>query len=564
MTAPSGCASNPGRLARPLAAAAVGAALLLAPPARGAWGSAVQPGKVVDGNFVLGRPPAARFGESPDVTCRDDTLARTLRDELEVVARRSKTPVPQPDGRLCAAAEAFLGWDLKEPPPREEVLAFVSSAVGLPVPARRYQNVIIPTDDSRVLAEKLLEPIGSFALGAQAPRYGIATLRRGGYSRGSSEGSTGTPTRVVLLLLDVPYSLDPLPRRLAPGEKAVLSGKVLGDYQNAKAVVSDVMGKASAPAAAGGTSFRAEVACGDKAGRIQVEIAAELGGSPVLVTRFPVACGTELPTSVPLVDPNPWPAETAKQEQRMFEVLNAERTAVGIPALAWDEPVAGVARGISEAIRDEARRGSYGVPGDVLERLKKVGVASPLVLQNPAQARSAAEALQQLLSSPGHRASIMNPDVNRAGVGIVLDTGKEGAPSAFVTQLFIKQLPPLDPEVVRKKLRDAVERKRKDARQAQVTFDPTLDGVAEKYAQELAQSGGSLPQERKTALTAPLNKGFKLVQVLAGARADPLDFAEEPEVVSAGKFAGVGVAIGMHPTLGRNAVYAVIVVGSKR
>lgn len=248
----------------------------------------------------------------------------------------------------------------------------------------------------------------------------------------------------------------------------------------------------------------------------------------------------------------------------MLEALNAERTAVGIPALAWDDAVAGVARGISETIRDHVRSGSYDIPGDVVERLKKVGVASPLVLQNPSQARTAEEALEQLLSSPGHRANVMNPDVNRAGVGIVPETSKEGASSVFVTQLFIKELPPLDPEVVRKKLRDAVERKRRDARRSPVTFDPTLDGVAEKYAQELAKAGGTLPPDRKAELTAPLHKGFKTVQVLSGARADPLDFAEEPEVVSAGKFAGVGVAIGMHPTLGRNAVYAVIVVGSKR
>ncbi|HSB20765.1 MAG TPA: CAP domain-containing protein [Anaeromyxobacteraceae bacterium] len=560
MTTRSGSARSSRRLARPLAAGALAAALVLAPPALGAWGGGPQIGKVVEGKFLPGRPPAARFGDNPEETCKDDTLARSLQDQLEDLARRSKTAVPRPDGRLCAAAESFLGWDLREPPPREGVLAFVSSSVGLPVPVRRYQNVMIATDDSRILAEKLLQPIGDFAVGAQAPRYGIATQRKGGSMRGPSEGST----RLVLLLLDIPYSLDPLPRRLAPGEKAVISGKVLGEYRNPKVTVSDVMGKVSSPPATPGTAFQAEVACGDKPGRIQLELAAELGGSPTLVARFPVACGTELPTSVPVAKPSPWPAETAQQEKRMFEALNAERTAVGIPALAWDEPVAGVARGISEAIRDEVRRGSYDVPGDVVQRLKSVGVASPLVLQNPSQARSAEEALEQLLSSPGHRASIMNPDVNRAGVGIVPETGKEGASSVFVTQLFIKQLPPLDPAEVRKKLRDAVERKRRDARQSPVTFDPTLDGVAEKYAQELAQAGGTLAPERKTALTAPLNKGFKTVQVLAGARADPLDFAEEPEVVSAGKFAGVGVAIGMHPTLGRNAVYAVIVVGSKR
>lgn len=556
--------SRPGSASqarRALLAAAIGAALVLAPPARAAWGpKPPQPGKVVDGKFTLGRPPSARFGESPDLTCREDELARTLQDQLEEVAKRNKVPLPRPDGRLCAAAEAFLGWDPKEQP-RDGVKEFVSRAVGLPTPVARYHHVALGTGDARVLSEKLLEPIGNFALNAQAPRYGIAALKTGGYGRsGPTEGST----RIVLLLQDLPYSLDPFPRRLAAGEKAVLSGKILGDYQNPRITLSDVLGRVSTPPQPPGAAFKAEVSCGDKPGRIAVEIAAERGGSPALVARIPVACGTELPGSVPVVEPDPWPAEPDKQERRMLTELNAERTAVGLKALVWDDALAGVARGISESIREGVRRGSYDVPGDVVERLKKAGVISPLVLQNPAQARSAGEASEQLISSPGHRANVMNPDVTNAGVGIAPDTGKDGSRSAFVTQLFVKELPPLDPEAVKKQLREAVERKRRDARQPPVTFDATLDGVAEKYARELAQVGGSLPQERKSELTRSLNKGFKTVQVLAGARADPLDFAEEPEVVSAGKFAGVGVAIGMHPTLGRNAVYAAILVGTKR
>lgn len=561
MTRRSGSAVPLRRFAFLAAPALLAGALVAPADARAAWDSETRPGTVKEGRFTPGRPPEATFGEHPDLTCPETPLARSLQDQLEEVVRRNKMPMPRPDARLCAAAEAFLGWTEKENP-RDGVLAFASQYFGLPVPARRFSTAVIPTDDTGVVAEKLLEPVGNFALTASSPRYGLAYVRRG--TVGLRNVGGGAVTRVVLLLQDVPYTLDPLPRRLAPGEKAVLSGKVLGDYRNPKLTLSDVMGKVSSPAATPGDSFRAEVACGDRAGRIQVEIAAERGGSPALVARFPVACGLDLPTSVPVDEPDPWPAEPGKQEQRMLQELNGERTAVGLKPLAWDDALAGVARGISESIREGVRRGSYEIPGDVVERLKKVGVASPLVLQNPAQARSAEEALQQLLSSPGHRANVMNPDVNRAGMGIVPEAGKDGAQSVFVTQLFVKELPPLDPAEVRKKLRDAVERKRKDARRTPLTFDPTLDAVAEKYAQELAQAGGSLPAERKAALTAPLNKGFKTVQVLAGARADPLDFAEEPEVVSASKFAGVGVAIGMHPTLGRNAVYAVIVVGSKR
>jgi hypothetical protein len=54
------------------------------------------------------------------------------------------------------------------------------------------------------------------------------------------------------------------------------------------------------------------------------------------------------------------------------------------------------------------------------------------------------------------------------------------------------------------------------------------------------------------------------VSVTFGARPEPLDFAEEPEVTAPGKHFGVGVALGMNEKLGRNAVYAVIAVGQER
>jgi hypothetical protein len=81
----------------------------------------------------------------------------------------------------------------------------------------------------------------------------------------------------------------------------------------------------------------------------------------------------------------------------------------------------------------------------------------------------------------------------------------------------------------------------------------------------MAAAGGDLPKARRDALFAPLNKAYKSISMTPpGARPDPLDLAEEPEVAAPGKFLGVGAALGMHPTLGRNAVYAVILVGQRR
>ena len=53
------------------------------------------------------------------------------------------------------------------------------------------------------------------------------------------------------------------------------------------------------------------------------------------------------------------------------------------------------------------------------ERLKQAGISSPLVLQNPAEARTAIGAQERFSLSPVHRANYMNAEATRGGVGVV-------------------------------------------------------------------------------------------------------------------------------------------------
>ena len=170
----------------------------------------------------------------------------------------------------------------------------------------------------------------------------------------------------------------------------------------------------------------------------------------------------------------------------------------------------------------------------------------------------------RLVSSPSNRANIMNREVTSLGVGAVARPDAEGKPMVYVTELFIKELPPVDVAKARSDLRAAVAQERKDARTTAISAHPALDETAQEYAEALAAAGGTLPKEKQTELTAPLNKVFKAVTMVSGAKQEPLDFAEEPQVTMPGKSLGVGVAQGRHPVLGRNAVYVVLMVGSPR
>lgn len=500
------------------------------------------------GSFAPSREPAPAYG-APVGRCPSGGVFAAVLDELSGAAKRAGRQPPVADDRVCAVAEAFLRWDTSAGHPRPQVLAFVSQWYGLPATVMPPSIAVIETEDVRILAERIVQATGNSILNAVHARIGIVTQR-----------VRRDATKVSVVLLDAPVEIDPpFPRRLDLGQKATLSGRLLAGLTSPKVQISDASGALSTPGQPAGSAFQAEIACGDRPGRILVDIRGELEGRGGVVASLPIACGTELPTSIALA-PEPWPSDAGQAEKRIAELVNQERASAGLPALAWDDGVAGVARGISAALAESG--GSGGV--DVADRLKREGIASPLVLQSAAAERSFERAHDRLVSSPSNRANIMNREVTSMGVGAVARSDAEGRSTVYVTELFIKELPPVDVAKARADLRAAVAQKRKDARAGAIAPHPALDETAQEYAEALAAAGGTLPKEKQTELTAPLNKVFKTVTMVSGAKQEPLDFAEEPQVTMPGKSLGVGVAQGRHPVLGRNAVYVVLMVGTPR
>jgi uncharacterized protein YkwD len=513
-----------------------------------AGGPAASPAAAPRGQFAPSKAPAAAYG-APGGRCPTGGVFRAVLDELEAAARKSGRQAPIADGAVCEVAETFLRWDQSAGPPRPQVLAFVSQWFGLPASVLPPSIAVIETEDVKIMSERIVQAIGNTVLNAVQPRLGIASLR-----------VKRDATKVAVVLLDTPVEISPpFPRRLEAGQKATLSGRLLAGLASPRVIVSDATGQMIEPEQAAGTEFKAEVTCGDKPGRILVDVRGTLDGRSGIVASFPVGCGSDLPASIAAA-PEPWPSEAREAEKRILELVNQERASAGLPSLVWDEGLAGVARGISEDLASKG--GTGGV--DVGERLRREGIGTPLVLQSAAAERTFERAHDRLVSSPGNRANIMNREVTSLGVGAVAKTDAQGSPMIYVTEVFIKQLPPVDVTKTRQALRAAVAQKRKDARTSALQPDGALDETAQQYAEALAAAAGTLPKEKHAELTAPLNKGFKAVTMVSGAKQEPLDFAEEPQVTAQGRSLGVGVAQGRHAELGRNAVYVVIMVGTSR
>jgi uncharacterized protein YkwD len=512
-------------------------------PSRAAGGE----GAAQRGEFAPAVAPAPAYGANVG-RCPTGGVFDQVMDELGGAARRAGRQPVKPDAPLCAVAESFLRFD-QGAGPRQQVLVFASQWFGLPAPVLPPSIAIIESEDKGIIAERIVQAVGTAVLNALHPRLGLATQRVG-----------RDATKVVVVLVDSPVEIaPPFPKRLDLGQKATLSGRLLAGLKSPKVQVSDASGQLSTPEQPPGEAFHAEIACGDRPGRILVDVRGEREGRSGLVATFPVACGTDLPKSISLAA-EPWPTDPAEAEKRILELVNEERSGAGLAALKWDSGVAGVARGISEDIA--AHGGSAG--GDVVDRLKREGIASHLVLQSAASDRSFERAHERLMSSPSNRANIMSKEVTSVGIGAVSRPDAEGKPMTYVTEVFTKELAPVDLAKTRQDLKAAVAQKRKDARMSPLIVEPLLDDVAQKYATALAEAAGSLPKEKQGEITAPLNKTMRTLTILSGAKPDPLDFAEEPQVTAVAKAVGVGVAQGKHPVLGRNAVYVAIMVGTLR
>lgn len=544
-------------LPRPLLAAP---ALLLA----GCAGMQVNrpaPGVIAQGAFTPQRPAAAVWGNDPLRTCPVGGAFKLLTARLAELQKSGAMPAVFADGRLCGAAEAWLGWDQPNPP--ESVYGFVAAWFGLPTPQTRMLLDSVETEDDAEIFERLVDPIVAFAKSAAVPRIGLATLRKPAPPvRGGMEVKGST--KVVLLMQDGVVDVDSLPRALPVGGQATLSGRFPGALENPKLLICDSEGKLLLPTATPGKEFRADLKCGPKPGRIQVEIRGEVKGAPTIAGSFPVACGTPLPASVAVPVPSPAAPDLPAQERRLFEQVNAERAALGLFALVWHEELAKLARTLSEEEREQLARGAH-LSVSPTEQLKKADIQTPLALfNNPAVARSFDEAVVQYANNPVLRCNALSTETTHAGVGVATSASADGSPLALVTELFIKVLPPVDPVALRAQLKAAVLAKRNASPATKTALDAPLDEVAQKYAEALAASAGALDNAGSNAIISPLYKGYKNIDIIGGAKNDPLTFADEPSMMGKGEVLGLGVAQGNHPVLGKNAVYSVALLAIKR
>ena len=113
-------------------------------------------------------------------------------------------------------------------------------------------------------------------------------------------------------------------------------------------------------------------------------------------------------------------------EERMLEMINAERIKQGLAPLAMDSALRAVAR---DYARDLLKRGYFSHTSkeglSPFDRMRNAQIIYGLAGENLALAPTLEQAHEGLIQSPGHRANILNPGFRKLGIG-VLDGGIYG------------------------------------------------------------------------------------------------------------------------------------------
>lgn len=121
-------------------------------------------------------------------------------------------------------------------------------------------------------------------------------------------------------------------------------------------------------------------------------------------------------------------------ERKMLDLVNLEREARGIEGLEHSEALAGVAREHSQKMA-LARDVSHEVEGTRMEeRIRSVVPHACGFAENISRHFTVDYAIGDLLGSPGHRANLLNPELDLVGIGIV--RGEDAF--LYITQNFAR------------------------------------------------------------------------------------------------------------------------------
>lgn len=307
-------------------------------------------------------------------------------------------------------------------------------------------------------------------------------------------------------------------------------------------------------------------------GAYRVEI---LGRGPQgegVIANFPVYVGQAPPTSLRLHAPAETSGgESATAEQvaaDLLRMLNDARREQGLAALTQDPRLDAVALAHSADMRDHGFVAHTSpTTGTAADRVRAAQLRSGLVLENIGRGYSASEIHGGLLGSPGHRANLINPDVNTIGIGVVTDEA-DGRRAFIATQVFLRVTREIDTSAAPAHLLEMMNRARTARGARPLEVEPNLQGAAQEAAAAYFSDPSLTTQSTVDRASAGMRRYSIAFRRIGGVMAvvGAVDEAGqlEPTLADDVDYVGIGVAQGTRPDSEPNAISVVIMLGWAR
>jgi uncharacterized protein YkwD len=373
----------------------------------------------------VGPAPAATYNGAAVAPRRGFPADRVAAIVTEVAASMGREPLGR-DGRLDAACAELARTLPEEGNLPFDLVELTLQQAGLIEPPPHLIIASFSDDGAAAFEADLRERVPAVLKSGRYGRLGVGSAVRDG------------ARRVVVAFQESFILTEPFPRRLATGGSARLRGWILAPFARPTVFVTRPDGAVDKlPPGAAGRNFDAPVTCGAD-GRYQIEVTGEDPYGATVLANFPLYCGVDIPRQVAAATGDDEPiVDEAAAEQRLLELLNADRRRAGLEALAWHERLATIARG---HCRDMLEHGFVGhvspTTGTPLDRVTRGGLRPATVLENVARAYSLGEVQRGLMQSPGHRRNLLAAGVTHVGIGVVLGREVAGRREVYVTQIL--------------------------------------------------------------------------------------------------------------------------------
>lgn len=504
--------------------------------------------------FAPSSQPAVRYNEPVEAPPRSQLGDATILAVREAAAKAG-TVIPIADARLFRACA-----ELAEVVPEEGIISynvveFALQRNGIVEPSPHLLVVWGDIDSPQLIVKELQPRLAEILGDGATARVGIGAAKR-------MPDGTGA---VVFALQGSWVSTSPIPRAVKAGGSFTVDAVVDARYKDPEVFVTRDSGATERIELKAGQSgaFTTQVTCGTRIGRQQVEItASDVQGSTVLA-NFPVWCGAEPPLSL-TVEPSRDDApvsDPVDAEKRLLALINRDRLAAGLHALLWDERVADVSRGHSTDMR-RTKVVAHISPttGSAADRVRAAKIKTAVVLENVARAYGLGEAHHGLMNSPGHRANITSQTATHLGIGVVFGDEVSGQREIFITQVFTRVPPKIDPSRAVDQIRQKI------AVVKSVGLSAKLVSIAQQLADELA-TGKTREQAYpavKRQVDALGNVYSRVGSVITAA--SELDSIDGPALLGEAHpdDVGIGIAQGTHPEIGEGAIWIVVLLAQKR